>query len=607
MRTKWQQLATAGTAAAVMVAVLGCRTPSATFVGTNPASSARPVELSELDERSSTSRSAADDVFVAKQQVEIPQTVKQESFEWASTAKEIDSPAIQLTAAALSDATAADETAAFSQTSQNTPEITDGSPEVALPTLPSIDNLEPDTAPTEQSDVSPSGLTLEQVISSVYSTYPLLQASITQRQRAAGNQLATWGAFDRNLKASTENQPVGFYETYRHKFGVSRNIYKNGGDWFAQYQLGRGNFEPWYREREKNEGGEFSAGFTKPLLQGRDIDARRAAIWRATFERQRVEPAIRKDLIMFVLDASASYWNWVAAGQRYRLAETLLDVAEERNRQLTRQVEEGAKERPLLPENRRLVLNRQGALLDAGRKLQQASATLSLFYRDGVGTPLIVDDSELPTSFNRFDFNIDNTPDVMADLSTAIASRPELFELEAQRRKLNVTLAEAENTLLPSLDIYSVGRQNVGGRTSSKNDKQPFQFETGLRFDVPIERSQARGKISAAQAEMARLSAQTKFAEEKILAELQVAAAMLEAASGRVAFAAESIELAEELLVIEKKRFREGLASLLELTIREQQFAESTEALIAARFDLNIARAAYRAALGIDRLPDQAQ
>lgn len=590
-----------------MIALFGCRTPSTTLVGADPASTARPVELSDLHERSHVSRSAADDVLVAKQQVDTEQTVAPESFEWAESADGHDAPAIQLTAAASSDETTADETMAFSQTTQNASDVAENSPEVSPPALPSIDSLEQDTAPSDPSEESPLGLTLEQVIGSVYSTYPLLQASITQRQRAAGNQLATWGAFDRNLKASTENQPVGFYETYRHKFGVSRNIYKNGGDWFAQYQLGRGNFEPWYQEREKNEGGEFSAGFTKPLLQGRDIDARRAAIWRATFERQRVEPAIRKDLIMFVLDASASYWNWVAAGQRYRLAETLLDVAEERNRQLKRQVEEGFKERPLLPENRRLVLNRQGALLDAGRKLQQASATLSLFYRDGVGTPLIVDDSELPVSFNRFDFNIDDTPDVMADFSTAVASRPELFELEAERRKLNVTLAEAENTLLPNLDIYSVGRQNVGGRTSSKNDKQPFQFETGLRFDVPIERSQARGKISAAQAEMARLSAQMKFAEEKILAELQVAAAMIEAALGRVTFAAESIELAEELLVIEKKRFREGLASLLELTLREQQFAESTEALIAARFDLNIARAAYRAALGVDRLPDQVQ
>lgn len=443
-----------------------------------------------------------------------------------------------------------------------------------------------------------SGMTLDEVIQSVYSTYPLLQASLTQRQQAAGQQLGTWGAFDLNASASTENQFTGFYENYRHKMGLSRNIYSNGGRWFSQYTAGRGEFEPWYKEREKQEGGEFLLGMMQPLKQGRDIDARRAAIWRATYEMQRVEPAIQRDLIAFVFDGSSAYWQWVAAGQRYELAKSLFDVAEVRNRQFKRRLELGDIEKPLVTENTRLVLRRQGLLLDAERQLEQAAAQLSLFYRDNAGRPLSVDRDLIP----QMTFENVVVPDPQFDLNTALASRPELLVINAERRKHQVTLAESQNNLMPKLDAFANARQDVGGKASSKDDKQEFEFEAGLFFDVPIERRRARGQITETQAKLAQLTSQLRMAQDKILVDLEVAAAAIEAAAGRVDAARQSISLASKLVDVELRSFDVGNSSLLEVTLREQQLFESTEDLISAMFDLNVARAAYRAALGIDRL-----
>ena len=442
------------------------------------------------------------------------------------------------------------------------------------------------------------GITLDEVIESVYTTYPLLHASLTQRQQAAGQQLGTWGAFDLNASASSENTVAGFYENFRHKFGVSRNIYNNGGQWFSQYTLGRGEFEPWYKEREKNEGGEFQVGLIKPLKQGRDIDARRAAIWRATYEQQRVEPAIQRDLIAFVFDGSAAYWRWVAAGQRYDMAKSLLDVAETRIELVERLVALGEREKPVITENNRLVVSRRGMLIDAERQLAQAAATLSLFYRDLNGEPLQVDRYDIPTmSLGKIEIPIPE-----ADLATAMASRPELFELNARRRQLQVTLAESRNNMLPKLDAFAKAAQDLGGKASSKDDKQEFEFEAGLFFDVPIERRSARGRIADTQGKLAQVGAELKMAQDKILVDLQVAAAAIDGAVGRVAAARESISLAKELVRVEQRLFGIGQSSLLEVTLREQQLVESTEALIMATLDLNIANAAYRAALGIDRL-----
>ena len=148
----------------------------------------------------------------------------------------------------------------------------------------------------------------------------MLEAAYQQARIAQGNQIAAWGAFDTKLKASSENGPLGFYETYRHGAGFSRPIY-DGGDVFGGYRLGRGNFQPWYLERETNEGGEFKAGFNVPLLRNREIDARRAELWRATYDRQRAEPEILTQLIFFVRDGSIAYWKWVAEGRRYEIAQ----------------------------------------------------------------------------------------------------------------------------------------------------------------------------------------------------------------------------------------------------------------------------------------------
>ena len=452
------------------------------------------------------------------------------------------------------------------------------------------------------SDAPSGSLTLAAVIDSVYRSYPLLRASLTERQRAAGQQLEAYGGYDHVLDGSTQNKPQYNFENYRHDLGVSRNIYANGGRWYAGYRLGRGAFEPWYLERETNDGGEFRLGLVRPLQQGRAIDAQRAALWRATYERARVEPAIQAELIDYVLSASAAYWAWVAAGQRYELASDLLQTAEQRAEQLERLVELETLAPPVLPENERLVLTRRGALAAAERGLRQAIARLSAFYRTADGRPLVVpEDVRVP-----FSPIADPDPAVETDLPDAIVRRPAIRELVARRQSQEVTLAKARNELLPKLDAAAFGKQDIGGRSSrgSVNTKGEFEFEASLLLNVPIERRAAKGRILQAEAALAQTAARTQLAEDRVRIDLEVAAAAIGAAAARVEAAEASVGLAKRLVAIERRRFQLGDSSLLEITLREQQLLDSATALIDAHFDAHVAEAEYRAALATDALPD---
>ncbi len=448
-------------------------------------------------------------------------------------------------------------------------------------------------------DPMTDGLLLDAVIASVYESYPLLEAALYSRNVANGEQLAAAGGFDLKLKAASENGPTGFYQTYRQSVGLVQPVYQ-GGEVFAGYRIGRGDFEPWYLERQTNGGGEFKAGLAMPLSRNRDIDARRAQLWRSSYGRQQVEPEIQAQLIGFVQEASYIYWDWVAAGEKFRIADRVLDLAENRTQRIRRQVEENFLDPPELTDNLRLVAERSGKRADAARKLQQTAVKLSLYYRDFDGHPLIPNPEVLPTFPDPMPIAIS---DVVGDMQLALQQRPEVDVLNLIQRRLEVDYAEAHNDLRPSIDAVVSGSQDTGLPTSSKNDKGEFELGASIFVDVPIQRRKARGKMQAVEGKIAQLHAKRRLTEDKIVAEVQSVYAGLMSAYEQVEQARQAVGYAEDLARRERRNFNEGASDLLKVTLREQYAAESAEKVVDALLLYFQAQADYRASLAQDRLP----
>ncbi len=176
-------------------------------------------------------------------------------------------------------------------------------------------------------------LQLSDVIASVYRAFPVIEQSRLQAGVAAGQNLSAWGAYDTKVEGYTLNQPLGFYETYRHGLGAARQTWW-GGYLGAGYRIGRGSFEPWYKERETNDGGEFKLALIQPLLQGRAIDAQRVEVFQTNLRRQAVTPEIQASILSYSLDAAEAYWYWLSMGAILKSQNQLLDLAETRGKQL---------------------------------------------------------------------------------------------------------------------------------------------------------------------------------------------------------------------------------------------------------------------------------
>ncbi len=307
-------------------------------------------------------------------------------------------------------------------------------------------------------------------------------------------------------------------------------------------------------------------------------------------------------MIQSVRDGAMVYWQWVAAAAVLHVAEGVLELAEDRAKFLSRQVEEGEKAEIDLVDNRRIIVSRQAKLTDARRKLEQAAFKLSLFLRTPTGEPLLID-AKVATGVFPDTIAIEELIDA-SDEMLALANRPELIENQIVRRQLSVAMQQAVNEMLPDVDAGLLVSQDVGEPTSSTRDKSELELEALLTLSVPLERRKALGKARQLRGKLAQVRAKLQFAEEKIITEVQVARAALVAAAQRLEQTQEGVELARRMQSAEQRLYQEGQSTLLNVNLRELQAAEAAVEVIATRLEYFVALADYQAALGMDGGPE---
>ena len=466
---------------------------------------------------------------------------------------------------------------------------------------------EPEPVPAAPAILEPvpeAKLALSDVIQSVYESYPLLEVTMREQEIAAGKELAAWGEFDTGLKAYSLADPMGFYQRYRNVIRLDQPL-PGGGEVFAGYKLGRGQFHPYAYEQETNRGGEFSAGIGVPLLKDRLIDKRRGGLSQAALARQAVEPAVQTQLLDFVREASQAYWYWVATGRALQAQQQLLALAQDRVQQIEQRVQSGDLERIARIDNQRLIASREAKVIDARRKVQAASIKLSLFLREPDGQPLLPDASLLPDRFPAH--QPPESEQTQQDIQAALAARPELVELDLLARQASVELAQAENLLLPKLDAILEASQDVGESAFPNRSKSPFTFEAGFLGEVPLQRREARGKIAAAQGKLAQLRAKREFVANKITAQVQDAVSALEAASGKIERTGKNLDLSRQALALGREAFNAGDIDLIVLNIYEQAVADAQISWLEAQAEFFAAQADYQAALALDPFISEAR
>lgn len=435
-------------------------------------------------------------------------------------------------------------------------------------------------------------LTLEEVLRSVDEHYPPLLAALQDRTLADSDVLAASSRFDLSVRSSYEGVHGGYYQTDVYRAGIEQATRFQGMTYFAGYQLGTGSFASYDGKLQTDTGGEYRAGLRMPLLRDRAIDVRRADLQKALIGRRIADLGVDQQRLVILQLAMRRYYEWVAAGQRYRVARAVLKVAEERDAQLREAARLGQIPQIDVTDNQRAILTRRAQVIEAQRGLEQAAIELSLFYRDGAGNPVLPPEERLPESFPALR-EVD-AQRLEEDIELALKRRPEIRRFQAQRSQVEVDRKLAQNQLMPNIDMVLSFTSQLGERRVRRG---PNDVTASLIFDLPAQRRAAKSRDLAALARIEQFDQRERFARDQIAAEVRDAYSALRAAWERARVLREEVEVARQLEIAERVRFELGEGNLFLVNLREQATYETELREVAAVAEYFRALAFYEYAI----------
>lgn len=443
----------------------------------------------------------------------------------------------------------------------------------------------------------PRPLLLEEVLRSSAVHAPQIVEALTRVRQAEGRALAAEGAFDTVFDVDAQSRVAGYYDGTYAEGRATRPLTGNGGQFYGGYRVSRGRF-PIYEDRAYTDRlGELKIGGLFALLRDRAIDERRGrtAIAAGDIDVARLE----REMVAIGVQgrAIAAYQNWVAAGLRLRAYRSLLELADDRRGGIARQVALGARPQILLTENEQNIVRRRTLVVRTEQEFEAAANALSFFLRDADGGRITPTPERLPASL----------PEFRAPRPSGPVDRPDLRTLTARVDQSLVRLALAENELKPRLDLrgelaYDFGRAGLGGRS-----RDGEEAVVGVRFSVPLQRRQAKGRIAEVRAEIDGLRARERLIADQIAVEVRGIVVAVDGAERTAALAAQEAELADRMAAAERRRFQLGASDFFLLNLREEAATDARVRALDAQSRAALAAAdlagatADRAVLRLDR------
>ena len=497
------------------------------------------------------------------------------------------------TAATVSDAPATAPPVASGAELLPPPAAAQQRPDTSVPPLVPSSAL---TIPGLALDDRPDPLTLAEVLLSVLTHFPLLQAVERERGIASGRLTTAMGAFDTNVNMAGNALNPGTYENYRSDMGMSQQFMFGGMSAFGGFRTGFGDFPTYNLGQKTADAGEFRGGLNVPLARNREIDRARATRAQAQLDVALAEPSIERSRLDYMRSAARAYWAWMGSGERYGAGERLVDLAIERDKQIELKVQGGVIANIDRIDNQQNIALRNGIVIQADRAVQQAAIDLSLYHRDPSGRPLLARRSRM----RPVPMPVKPTIAVYEQsLARALGSRPEFQRLSLQRQKLVVERKLAANQVLPGIDGQLVGNQDAGyGKSplSGPNGLDRQVLQASLIFQMPAQRRDARGKLQTLDSQLMQVDRQLSYTHDQVQAEVQDAFSMLERAYEFHKQAFKREELATLVASAEREQLRLGRSDILRVTLREQAKFEADILEITARQEFWRAESDLRAA-----------
>ena len=432
-------------------------------------------------------------------------------------------------------------------------------------------------------------LTLDLVLAASRFHAPQVLEALARVRGAEGRLLTTEGAFDTLFNANADARPTGFFDGAEAGVQITQPLASNGGNLFGGYEIARGRFPSSQSSNNTAQLGRLTVGTLFSLLRDRDIDDRRFN--RAMASADVVLADNDRLLVAIGVQARAiAAWNsWVIAGQRVAVFKGLLQLALDRQAGFKRQVAEGLRPAILLTENEQNILRRQTLVVQAEQALEQASVTLSLFWRDTDGNTLVPGTDRLPRS-------VPAPLPVAEDVMAAMENRPDLKIVDVRIAQARQRLLLDRNNFLPRLDLKAEVNQYIGDAGQGGQAYTGTETRMGLTLTVPIQQRTARGRLDQTRADLDGFAQRRRLIEDQIRIEIGGLSIAARQSRRLLGIAIDEQDRALAMANAERRRFQEGASDFFLVNIREEAAADAQVRRLDAAFRQIVAHADLAAA-----------
>lgn len=435
----------------------------------------------------------------------------------------------------------------------------------------------------------------DEVLASSAEHFPGILESLAQRRAAEGRVTEARGAFDLVFSADSFSRVDGFYDGTVMEGGARKPLRPLGASIYSKYSVSDGTLPIYEDQYFTNNGGDLKVGVLFSLLRDRSIDSRRFAETDSELALRQADLELLLTRVGVQQRALAAYWQWVATGQQLAVYRDLLDIAQKREQALQTEVRSGRRAEIFLTENRQNITRRQTLVTRSERDFRLAANRLAFFLRDDEGRLRVPEAERLPSSDvigdtpERLD-----TPDV--DVGSILEKRPELGILETAMQRASRQVTLSENNLLPRLDLSFELAEPFGSIGEGGVSRDTRDAIVGFTFSVPLERGQARGRLSQARAKLDALQQERRQLEDRIEVELRNILLELNVARRLMQLAALEVEQSETMRRAEQRRFEQGASDFFLVNMREETAANARVRYYDAYRAAQLAQAEFHAA-----------
>lgn len=409
---------------------------------------------------------------------------------------------------------------------------------------------------------------------SINTCYPSILNAVLQKQIAEAKAKQNKSPFDTRVNAYANERQGSTYNTQYQKLELEKRFYDSPVSVYTGFDISSG-YAPQYEGAQitSAQGREF-VGLRLNLLSGFAIDKDRLALYNAVLDTDRAKYEVELAKLLIKTDAMKAYVSWLISGEQLDAYTELFNIANKRQKALEKSYKNGDVAKILLTENNSNLLKRQVRMASAQNAFNQASQSLSLYFRDNKCNIVVPTVSNIPGKLPK-DQTIDHQNDDN-EVNQAIRNRPEFKIIEVQLKQLENQQTLAKTELLPKLDLQVQYNQNNSNTATTPNFLvNQNEGLAKLHFSLPLERSLGKGLSSEASKNFAKLYNERKLLMDQITARLNSLHYIVNNTANQIDLSNSELKLSKELLTAEKTRFDNGDSNFFMLNTREENVTNS--------------------------------